>query len=671
MNRPPQKLLSAAAFALVIGFVSSLVPAGQRPAPPQKAEPSSSLPPSPLDDILKRLAAYDGGIESEAYWKFREFVRARKDDPSARADCELRLIAFLRSMATAQAKTLVCRELRFVAGEKAVSVLQPLLFDAALSDSAREVLEKIPGSLAEKSLLSALDKASGTMKTGLIASLGARKPAGAVPALAKYLEGSAQEFVKAAAMALGQVGGREAAETLAKALPVLKGDFKTAAASALLDCAEDVLRSGDRASASGYFEKILAQGLGPSFVRAATMGKIASEGDGAPALILGLLKSGDPVAHEAAIAKVKDAFAPDAAGPLASLLPALPEESQTKLLVVLREYRGEAVLAAIRKAVSGDSVFVRTEALKALAAAGTPDDVHLLAGRAASSRGVEQEAARTSLWLLKGRAADEAVVKALEGEAEDAVRSELIAAVGERRIFSAKSALVKQTASPSERIRVQAVKTLRTIGTPSDIPVLLNLLEKAASDAEREDVETAAAVLAQKIAQPDGRSNVVKARLASERDPAKQAGLVRVLGKIGDESALPAVRKALREGAPGVVDAAVRALSGWPTAAPVEDVWELAKSSADETHKLLALRGYIKMTALGKYRRPDRAVADLKLASEEARRPDEKRLILAALPDFASPEALALAQSLGADPAVKAEAQAAADQIRKRLSVKR
>jgi HEAT repeat protein len=670
MNRAPQKL-TIAALAFVLGFFPAPALAGQRPIPAQKGEPAPPLPASPLDDILKALASFDGGIQSEAYWKLREFVRARKEDPQAKADAEVRLLAFLRSMATTPAKTLVCRELRLVAGEKSIPALQALLFDPALSDPARNVLEKIPGPAAEKVLLDALEKASGTMKTGLMASLGARKSPAAVTALVKYLEGSAMEFVKTAAMALGQVGGRQAAEPLAKALPVLKGDFKTAAASALLDCAEDVLKSGDRASAAGYYDKVLAEGLGPAFVRAATAGKVSAAGDGAPALILDFLKTSDPVVHEAAISKIGDVFAPDAAGPLAGLLPALPEESQVKLLAVLGEARGEAVLAAIRKAASGDSVFVRTAALKALAKAGTPDDVLLLAGRAASARSVEQETARASLGLLKGRPVDEAVIKALEGEANDEVRSELIAAVGERRVFSAKSALVKQMASSSERIRVQAAKTLRTIGTPSDIPALLNLLEKASSDAEREEVETTAAVLAQKIAQPDGRSNVVKARLASERDPAKQAGLVRVLGKIGDESSLPAVRKALREGAPGVVDAAVRALSGWPTAAPVEDVWELVQTSADETHKLLALRGFIRMTALGKYRRPDRAVADLKRASEGARRPDELRLILAALPDFASPEALSLAQSLAANPAVKAEAQAAAELIKKRLTVKR
>ncbi|MBM3294586.1 MAG: HEAT repeat domain-containing protein [Candidatus Aminicenantes bacterium] len=665
MRHAPFKGLFAA--ALVLGLLAASSPSGQRPGPPQKADPALQLPPSPLDGLLKQFLTFDGGIRSEVYWKIRDFIRARKDDPPARADCEIRLLAFLRSQATFPAKALVARELRTIAGERSIPTLQALLFDPALSDPARYVLESIPGPAADKALLDALDRATGTMKTGLIASLGVRKTPAVVPALAKYLEGSAQEFVKAAAMSLGRLGGREAAAALAKALPSLKGDFRAVAASALLDCAEDVLRAGDLEAAAGFYDKILALDPGPAVFRAATMGKIAAAGDKAPQLTLEIFRSPDPAAHEAAAAKAADVFGPDQGGPLAALLPSLPDESRVKLLAVLGGFRGEDVRACLREAASDDSPAVRTAALNALAAAGTPADAVFLAGRAASARGEEQAAARRALGLLKGRAADEAIVRALEDEAGDDVRAELIAAVGERRIFAAKTSLARQWESLSERIRLQTVKTLRTIGTPSDITALLNLLEKPLGEAEREEVENAAAALALKIAQPEGRSNLVKARLAAERDPARRAGLVRLLGKIGDESSLRAVRQALREADAGVVDAAVRALAGWPTSVPIEDVWDLAKSSADERHRLLALRGFIRMTVLGKHRRPDRVVADLKLAAEAARRPDEKRLVLAALPEFAGSEALALARSIGADPEVKAEAQAAADQVLKRM----
>jgi hypothetical protein len=70
---------------------------------------------------------------------------------------------------------------------------------------------------------------------------------------------------------------------------------------------------------------------------------------------------------------------------------------------------------------------------------------------------------------------------------------------------------------------------------------------------------------------------------------------------------------------------------------------------------------------LGKYRIPENVVSDLRLAAEISRRPDEKRLVLAALADFACPDGLKLAQSMLGDPDLKAEAQAAVTAIQKRL----
>jgi HEAT repeat protein len=247
------------------------------------------------------------------------------------------------------------------------------------------------------------------------------------------------------------------------------------------------------------------------------------------------------------------------------------------------------------------------------------------------------------------------------------MKVELIQAVGERRIFAGKSVLMDRLTEISFRLRTQALKVLKIIGTPSDIPSLLDYLPKAPDDAEREETENAAAALAMKIAQPIGRANTVKDRMNAEKDAGRKAGLIRVLGKIGDDSSLPDLRRALSSADAGVKDAAARAIIGWPTAAPVEDVYEIAKSAGNETHKLLALQGFIRLTALGRYRIPENVVSDLRLAAEMSRRPDEKRLVLAALANFACPDALKLAQSMLGDPDVKAEAQAAVAAIQKRL----
>jgi hypothetical protein len=211
---------------------------------------------------------------------------------------------------------------------------------------------------------------------------------------------------------------------------------------------------------------------------------------------------------------------------------------------------------------------------------------------------------------------------------------------------------------------------MRIIGTPSDIPAVIELLLKSADDAEWGEAEATIAALAQKIANPDGRSNAVKQRLGTEKDPQARARLFRVLSRIGDDSALPLLRTALNEQNEEIVEAAVRALAGWPTPAVRDDIFQLVQKSKNEAHRLLALQGFVRLTGLERYRKPEAVVGDLRQVSLLASRPEEMKLILGILPRFACPEALELAGSFLGDPFLKAEAQAAANKIKAQISKK-
>jgi hypothetical protein len=191
---------------------------------------------------------------------------------------------------------------------------------------------------------------------------------------------------------------------------------------------------------------------------------------------------------------------------------------------------------------------------------------------------------------------------------------------------------------------------------------------KGGDDVERGEILLTVTALAQKISVSDTRARAVKARLAEEKDPRKRAALFEVLGRIGDGSSLAALRAGLADAE--TTDAAVRALAAWPTPDALDDLRGIAAGSKDETHRLLALRGSIRLIGLDKYRKPEAAVADLKAALALASRPEEKKLILGVLPGFACVEALALAESFLGDAEVKEEAKAAVDKLKEVLEKK-
>jgi HEAT repeat protein len=632
---------------------------------------TTQRPASPaLDKILKKLASYEYGQEESVLWKLRDHVHANKNSPEARRVCEEQLVAFLDSKASLAAKMTVCRHLRLIGSEKSVPILQKMLLDEETTDMARYALEKIPDPAADDALLEAMASAQGTIKTGIIASFGQRKSKEAVTGLEKLLQGSNPEFTMAAAKALGQIASLEAAEALAKALDAAGQDLKDIVAASLLQCAEEYLAAKSHQASFQIYDRLSKENVSSALRRAALRGKILSADDQAQELILETLSAPDQEMHASAIGLIKNFFDGKDISELCKVFPTLQESSQIQVLAVLSDYPKDYVLGTIAQAAKSPEREIRIAAIKALEKTGDETTVEFLAETAAKSRGKEQDAARTSLWGLKGRAADNAILALLEKQPGEDIQAEFVRAVGERRIFPAKTQVMKCTDSPSPKVRASALRAIKDIGTPSDIPGLLDLLYKTEDEQEKYGIENAIVGLAQKISRPTSRANAVKARLDPEnpeKDAKKRCVLYRVLGRIGDDSSLTLLRNALDDPNAEIVDAAVRALVNWPTATAGGDVFDIAKSSKNETHRVLALRAYIRMTGLEKYRSPKAAVKDLKKALKLASRPEEKKLILGVLPDFACPDALKLAATLLDDVGVESEAEVAIEKITEEL----
>ena len=650
------RLLVSACLVAAAGGADAILRA-QAPAPAS---------PATLDQILKEVSTWDGGIESAALWKLRDYVRARRNDPAGRAECESKLLQFLKTPATPVAKMAACRHLRVIGSAAAVAPLQAMLADPGSADMALYALQGIAGAAVDQALIAALPTSAGATTIAIVAALGERKATAAIPVLVPLLQQPA--LANAAAIALGRIGG-DAAVALVAAYPGAPTGLKAVLASSILECADSRLAAKDAQAALRLYEPLASdRSLPVALRRAATIGRISAAGSGSTAVLLETLGGSDGDLREAAISRIAAVIAPDGIAAVCARMPNLPEPAQVQVLAVLADYPADRVLPTVLEGARSGSLAVRIAALKALATTGGASVVPLLAETAARTRGPEQAAARATLGALKGRPVDDAVVTLLGQTPSERVESELLMAIADRRIFPAKPAVAARLTADSPRIRVQALRSLRTIGTPSDIPAVLDGLLAAAEEVEQAEAETTVAALAQKMGNLDGRSRVVRARLAAEKEPAARVRLIGVLPLIGDTSALPALRAALVDGSAQVVDAAVRALADWPTSAARDDILRLARDSRNETRRLLAIDGLVRSVALDRYRDPKAAVADLKFAAEIAWRPEEQKLVLGALVQFPCAEALDLANGFLNEPAVSAEAKVAAEAITARLA---
>ncbi|MGE5570148.1 MAG: HEAT repeat domain-containing protein [Rhodospirillales bacterium] len=191
---------------------------------------------------------------------------------------EAGLIALLKDpKATAFQKAKACQRLASIGTEKAAPALAALLADPQLAHYARYGLEPLPGQAADLALRNALSKLKGKLLVGAINSIGVRRDAGSVDALAKLMSGADTDVAIAAAAALGSIGNAQAAKALQNALARTKEPVRAAVARAGLVCAERLLAEGSRDQALAFYDLLTRSGT-PKPVRLAAMhGIIAAE----------------------------------------------------------------------------------------------------------------------------------------------------------------------------------------------------------------------------------------------------------------------------------------------------------------------------------------------------------------------------------------------------------
>lgn len=187
------------------------------------------------------------------------------------------LIAILKDAASPEfKKAKACVRLGELGAKEAIPVLATLLDNDHLNVYARSGLEPMAGPEADDALRAALPKLKGNHLIGVINSLGKRRDAKAIPALAKFLHSPDQETARSAAASLGSIGGPQAQKDLQTALNKTTGLVKMAVADAALICAERYLADGKRAEALALFASMSAPEV-PKPMRLAAMNAIIRE----------------------------------------------------------------------------------------------------------------------------------------------------------------------------------------------------------------------------------------------------------------------------------------------------------------------------------------------------------------------------------------------------------
>jgi len=395
---------------------------------------------------------------------------------------------------------------------------------------------------------------------------------------------------------------------------------------------------------------------------AALTGMISARPSTCASLVIPVLEGRDAEARTFVLRFVRENGDTSSAKQFANLLPRLAPQDQVLLLGALGHQQNsnarEIARGAILLAAQAPDRDVQVAALKALRHLGQAADIPVLLAAANSSDPVKQGAAREALDKLPGEAIDDALTARLS-EREPGTRAEVIRTLGARNVRSSTEAIFRAAQEHVQLVRVQALKAFAALGEARDVPRVMQLLRLAKDDEERREAELAAVTLCQKDAAEAERTRPVLMAWNTETSPEVRASLLRILGGIGGEAALKPVEAALKNDNKMIRDTAVRVVSDWNDAKPLREVRGLAESSPEPRHRLLALKGYIRMISLvqdcSAEKRLDMYADALKLAG----RAEEKRLVFSGLALVDDPRGLQLLGPFLQDPELRREAASA------------
>ena len=173
-------------------------------------------------------------------------------------------------------KAKACQRAGELGPREAVPALSALLSHERLNTYARYGLEPIVDPSADDALRAGLSKLKGNLLIGVINSIGKRRDAKAGPVLAKMIYDADAGVARAAAAALGHIGGLSSMKELQAALVKTKGMTRMAVADASLVCAERLLVEGNRDQALALYASMSAPDV-PKPARLAAMHGIIRE----------------------------------------------------------------------------------------------------------------------------------------------------------------------------------------------------------------------------------------------------------------------------------------------------------------------------------------------------------------------------------------------------------
>lgn len=534
-----------------------------------------------------------------------------------------------------------------------VALLRRWASEPGVAEAAIAALALIQGPAAENALVELIDAAPPHWTPSVLAALAELRSATAVEPVAIAARASATPAPTrdAAISCLGQIGTPAAVKAL-RSLPASPATDEQVG-WALLRAGNRLAADGRTADARRLLGELLRAPASPVQRRAAAEELVATQGANGLKDTFELLRENSadaaylaPAWLRSAATEAKARSGPAALRKLAKAMPGLAARTQISLLRTAEQLAQPALLPVVEAVLASSIQEVRVAALDALGAC-----AHDLRSTQPLFAALEKPAERAVAIAALSRSPApgiDASVRERAASAEPQMQSALLTIASNRVDRDAMSLVLTAAAGDNAEIRQGAYRAMGKLVRGEDLEMLLQLRPKLRAAAERRGWQEAVLNSVRFRTDNDAVVDLVERQL-QDASPADRGTFAIALTLLeGDKSAgilLNLVRNNSVESRKEVV----RALSSARNPKSAVILIDVAEHAADQSERILALRGYLDtLPELESMPQPDR-VACYRRAWGAANRPEERDAIIATVSELWGDEAKELAKQLRAE----------------------
>jgi len=578
-----------------------------------------------------------------------------------RAKLEKALLDALAAAQDADLKVFFIEQLQLCGSDAAAGAIATLLGDDRLGDPAAQALIRIGSPRCVELIRNELPKAQGKRLVTIVQALGAMADKQSAKALLPYAADKDQTLRRTAWFALANIGDASAIDALKAAAAGSAGRYERALGTKYyLLLASRLAEGGDKDAAATICRELLKTRTDPAEGNVACAALYVLQkaiGDASADDLLAAVDGKNEYVREAAMMILQRVNGEAVTRKLIEKAGGATGPTKVALITVLG-LRGDKLAApAVMAAMDDKDEAVSAAAMKAAALLAPGEMVKLLTARMKSTDPALIASAAGVLAGLKAEGFDADVAAAMP-EASAPGKVALLGLLGTRHATAQSKVVFDALGDGDPAVRAAAAKALAGVTVTDDTDRVLTRMLAAVDEGQRNTIQS---VLVSLCRNRNSAKCVLDAM--AKADAKQKPLLLATLARIGGPDALAAVMKDLDSSDAAVKDAAARALADWQGAEAIGPLVKFAGQTDSEVHRVLALRGIVRLVGQDTQMPAGKAVSIYAQALAAAKKPAEKGLVIGAISNVQSVEALTLVAGCLDDADIRELAAAAAVKI--------